>query len=262
MTIVALAMHKGGVGKTTIAWALATYLSREGFEVLVIDLDSQANLTITAQVDPEPALYEWVTQGHAEHSRSVRGRPHHDVRPEATHLRDHLDLIPGDLMTEFVNTTLSGLSDWSLLHWLLQPVRSSYEFILLDCPPSLSAMTRNAIYAADWVLCPTLAEFSSIAMVQNVMWTREECAGQGREVRMLGVLPNRVNHATKIHELHLDAMRERWGRYGQGGFVWPELTQHIDVERASTYGKDIWDVLRGEALEEWEEMAREVARYV
>jgi len=154
--------QKGGVGKTTSAINIGAYLSEAGKSVLLVDFDAQANLTSGIGVDPpKPGIYELlcdeVTAEKAIRTTTVK----------------NLDVIPAD-------TDLSGAAVEMIEHQdekfyflkkAVDPLKNKYDYILIDCPPSLGQLTMNALAAADFVLIPMQCEYFAMEGLKQLLIT-------------------------------------------------------------------------------------------
>ena len=143
--IIAIANHKGGVGKTTSVGSIGSILSEMGKRTLLIDLDAQANLTTSFLTEePEETIYN-----------ALRGETALPVIP----LRENLSIVASTLDMAGVELDLSSrISREYILHKLLKPIAGKYDYILLDCPPSLGLVTINAFVAARELFIPLTAE--------------------------------------------------------------------------------------------------------
>lgn len=161
--IMAIANQKGGVGKTTTAFNLGSCMALAGVKVLLIDADPQANATSGLGIDPrvcKAGIYECLVDGFpvvdAIQSTCIKGL---DL------LSSSIDLVGAEM--ELVNRphrerVLAGMVD---------PVRDSYDYVLIDCSPSLGFITINALTAADSVLIPVQAEYFALEGITQLLNT-------------------------------------------------------------------------------------------
>jgi chromosome partitioning protein len=144
--------QKGGVGKTTSAISLGAYLAEAGKSVLLVDFDSQANLTSgVGAAAVKPGVYELIS-GTVSVNEAIRrtGIPNLSVIPASIDLSGAaVELIEQDQRDYFLRKAL-------------EPVRNRYDFILIDCPPSLGVLTINGLVSADAVLIPMQCEYFAL----------------------------------------------------------------------------------------------------
>ncbi len=147
--IIALSNHKGGVGKTTSTLNIGAGLASQGKKVLLIDLDPQANLTNSLEeIDSEKNVYV-----------ALRG----ECKFEPVEITKNLWLVPSTLDLSGAEVELSGEAGREfLLRDLIEPVKKKFDYILIDCPPSLGLLTINALTAADEVFIPLQTEFLAL----------------------------------------------------------------------------------------------------
>jgi len=164
--IIAVANQKGGVAKTTTCINLGASLAATKRKVLLVDLDPQANATVGSGLDKdEPALTSYhVLLGKAPAMQAV-------IRAEAA----GYDIIPtnGDLTAAEVEL-MSAIAREQRLRRALVDVREQYDFVLLDCPPSLNMLTLNAMVAADSVMIPMQCEYYALEGLSALLNTIEE----------------------------------------------------------------------------------------
>ena len=153
--VIAIAMQKGGVGKTTTAVNLAAALTELGQRVLAIDLDPQGNLTQHVGFDPEqlhPTIY---TPLKAE----VEGQPS-DIGDAIYETDEGFHIVPSQPELSLIEVSLiNTLSRERVLATLLEDIKSHYDFILIDCNPSLGLLVINALTAATGVVVPIQTEY-------------------------------------------------------------------------------------------------------
>lgn len=163
--IISVANQKGGVGKTTTAVNLSACLAEKGKKVLTVDIDPQGNTTRGLGVEKsklEHTTYELLI---GESSLKETIKPN---------IYENLSLMPSDVELAGAEVELIGVEDNSfILKRLLEEIRDDYEFIIIDCPPSLSILTVNALSASDTVLVPIQCEFFALEGLSQLMHTIE-----------------------------------------------------------------------------------------
>ncbi len=164
--IIAVANQKGGVGKTTTVLCVADALRRMGKTVLVVDLDQQANATkaYRAETDGTATVYDLLRRTPAADGTRALDARDAIQRPEAG------DIVPGDPLLAGIDGEMASMTGReTVLAEALDPVRASYDYILVDCSPSLGTATVNALVAADRVLVPVLVDGYSLDGLDKLM---------------------------------------------------------------------------------------------
>jgi chromosome partitioning protein len=160
--IIAIANQKGGVGKTTTAVNLSAALAEAGKKVLMADLDPQGNTTsgLGGRVNERNSIYD-----------AMMGRTSLQDCIQKTEIKK-LRLVGSDIRLAGAEVELVSVNEREFyLKKLLGPVRNDYDFIFVDCPPSLSLLTLNALAAADTVLVPIQCEYYALEGVTSLMNT-------------------------------------------------------------------------------------------
>jgi len=182
--IIAVANQKGGVGKTTTAINLAAALVEQGNRVLIIDLDPQGNASTGLGIDPE-------SRRKTTYDLLIEDVPLRDI-VQKTEI-DGLLLCPAttDLSSADIELVANEKRSFLLHDALRQPDIDAYalDYVLIDCPPSLSLLTVNAMVAAQSVLVPLQAEFFALEGLSQLMLTiREVRQSANRDLRIEGVV--------------------------------------------------------------------------
>lgn len=161
----ALANQKGGVGKTTTAVNVSSYLASLGYRVLLIDLDPQGNATSSLGVDKralELSTYDALVHGADVDDALVRG------------IRTNMDLLGANNALAGAEVELVQMTNREQrLRRAIEPVRSQYDIVLIDCPPSLGLLTVNAFTAADRVVVPIQCEYLALEGLMQLINTMD-----------------------------------------------------------------------------------------
>lgn len=188
--IISFGNHKGGVAKTTTTASVGSILASKGYKVLVIDLDAQANLTVSLLKEvPDNSIYFALTG-------KISELP---IVP----INDNLSIVPASLhlaMAEMELTT--AISRERILAELLEKIKDDYNFILIDCPPLLGLLTLNAFTASNEIIIPLVAEvlpFKGLKMINDFI--KQVQHRLNREAHISGILLTRWENTNLTKEI-------------------------------------------------------------
>lgn len=198
--VLAVFNQKGGTAKTTTAVHVAAGLARAGHRVLLVDTDGQGNAGASLGVRPDRTLYHVL----------VMGLPFTDAVVE---VRDGLHVLPANETLAAAELFLSGQRQRDrILANRLAGARAAYEYVIVDCSPSLSLLNQNALVFADAVLCPVACDFLSLYGVRQVIRTVKQVNRLlGHSLALWGVLPTLYDSRARICREALETLRNTFG---------------------------------------------------
>ena len=251
--VIAIANQKGGVGKTTTTVNLGVGLARKGYKVLLIDADAQGNLTDSLgwhTPDEIADILATIMQGIIDHNT---------VEPNQAilHHGEGVDLLPANIALSALEVSLvNALSRETILKRYIDSVRDSYDFILIDCMPSLGMLTINALVAADSVLIPVQAHYLPTKGMTQLIQTIHRVQHINANLSILGVLMTMTSQRTNFTK---DISTQLRTLYGEHLNVFKtEIPQSIRIAEASASGQSIFEYdPKGKAVEAFEMLVKE-----
>ena len=200
-TTIAFSNQKGGVAKTTTCLSLGASLAQQGHPVLLVDLDPQANLTISLGIKPE-------TLRHSMIDTLMGNDPLVGVSHETEILA--LDIVPASNELALINKILYKRQGYQyrLKQVLSQVPHDLYDYVLLDCPPSLAPLTLNALTAADLLIIPTQCEFYAARSLSQTIQLALQIRKQSNPGLIYRILVTLYDKRNKIHRLILAQMQQ------------------------------------------------------
>jgi chromosome partitioning protein len=197
--IISVANEKGGVAKTTTTVSLAAAIVEAGLEVLVIDLDSQANVSLSLGIESSKSQASIVNV-------LLESTPAREAIRETGIPR--LDLIPATPEMVLIERFLPNRQNYeTVLSKALRESGLDYDFILLDCAPFLGSVTFNALMASDLLLVPTQPEYFSISALRNMMSIVRRVRAQGNAQLTYRLLLTMYDRRNRIHRTMSEQMR-------------------------------------------------------
>lgn len=223
--IIAIANHKGGVGKTTTTANLGAALALMGKRVLLVDIDPQQNLTssLMDESQVEVSVYDAIKGG--------------TTLPIIV-VAENLHLVPADITLAGAEIELATrIARERILKTLLDEVSNNYDYILIDCPPSLGILTMNALTASTDLYLPLTGEalpLRGLAMLDDVVSEIKRTINPALDVS--GVILTRYNNR-RLNNVVLDAIQQRYG----GRLFNTRIRENISIAEAPLAHQSIFD---------------------
>jgi chromosome partitioning protein len=227
--VVAVFNHKGGTAKTTTAVSVSAGLARAGRKVLLVDTDSQGNVGTSLHLSFERSLYHVIVMGLEYQQAIINARP-------------NLDVLPANETLAAAELYLSGRKNRDrLLRQRLSQARAAYDFIIVDCSPSLSLLNQNALVMSDRVLCPVACDYLSLVGVRQVLRTlRHVNQFLKHPVELWGVLPTLFDARARVCREAYETLQEHFG----GRCLGP-VRHAAKVKEAPSQGKTVFEYAPG-----------------
>lgn len=237
--VIAIANQKGGVGKTTTAINLSAGLVQKGNRVLLVDLDPQGNATQGLGFDADELEITITTMIRKMINKDYAFMKGYGIlkHPEG------IDLMPANIELSILETELISLffGREKMLNSYLTMVKDDYDYIVIDCMPSLNLIAINALVAADEVIIPLHAQYFSVRGLEQLLQTIGSIKSNSlnQDLKIAGILYTCVNHQTTSFRDVQEILRKA---YGEDINIYKNyIPRSVRAEEAPSYGKSIYE---------------------
>lgn len=253
--VIAVANQKGGVGKTAVTSNLSVGLAMNDKKVLVIDADPQSNLTSSLGIDNADELENTL----ASFIEREIGENPVEASEYILHNGEGVDIMPCNIKLAGMDyMIMNALSREHLLDAFVSQVRDAYDYILIDCSPSLNLVTINVLTAVDSVIIPVEASYLSMAGLQQLLSSIGSTKRKlNRKLEVEGIVINKVNTRTNHEKDIIERLREAYG--SQIKVFDTMIPESVRAKECTAFGVSIYKHdPRGKVAKAFEELTGEV----
>ncbi|MBS1596999.1 MAG: ParA family protein [Bacteroidetes bacterium] len=249
MSIVSIAIQKGGSGKTTTSINLAAALHQQGKKILLVDADPQASLSEALGITNEPEKNIFT-----ELSKEIKGE-NGNLKEVIVETKSGLHVVPSSI--ELAGAELELVSVYGreqVFTWMLEKLNNEYDFILIDCPPAIGMLTVNALVASQYILMPMQAEFLPLKGVRSFMHHFKNIKKLNNKLELLGFVLTRYDER-KIMNRHIFSVLEQ--EFGEKVFH-THIRNNIQLAKSQEAGTDIFHFDKNShGAQDYEALAKE-----
>ena len=222
--VISISNHKGGVGKTTSTINIGAGLNKLGKKILLIDLDPQANLSQSL--------------GLIEQELNIYGALRGEYKLQPIEILKGLDVIPSTLDLSGAEVEMSGEAGREyILRELIEPIRASYDYILIDSPPSLGLLTINSFTASDEVFIPLQAQYLALQGLTKLVEVIEKIQKRlNKELKIGGVFITQFDNRKVLNRDVLNTIKEHFKEVAFKTII----RDNVALAEAPTQGQDIF----------------------
>lgn len=221
--VVTFGIQKGGVGKSTTSGIISYLLAKDGYRVLVVDMDSQGNVSdLLLQMEPEEFEDKTILEAFAEE----------DIEPYILEASENLHVVPSDdylaQLAKLFYTVLKPKDPSMSLRKLLKPIQDRYDYIIIDTPPSLSEPMINAVCASDYVVIMAESSKWAFTAIKRFRATIEAASDQkGLDIKIAGILRTMNDSRRADSKAFVELIED----------VYPELVFDTVIKRKASTGR-------------------------
>ncbi|MBO4579127.1 MAG: ParA family protein [Clostridiales bacterium] len=250
MKVISLVNQKGGVGKTTTAVSLASYIGKKKKRVLLVDLDPQANATSGLGIEKselENTTYDLL----------INECPVRDVIFESS--AQNVDIIPTNINLAGAEVELvNAISRENILRSAIQEIKDDYDYIIIDCPPSLGLLTINALTASDGIIIPIQGEYYALEGLSQLVETINIVKKKlNPDIEIVGVVLTMFDMRTQLSK----QVREEVEEYFKKKVFKTIIPRNVRLAEAPSHGLAISDYDKSsKGAKAYEALAAEVIK--
>lgn len=226
--VIALVNQKGGVSKTVSTINIGGGLARKGKKVLLIDFDSQGSMSLACGIQSykqKSTIYE-VLKGDCS------------IKEAIVHC-NHFDVVPSDLRLAKTDGEIANEPGREqFLKEAIEPIKNDYDFILIDCSPSLGILTNNALTSCDFVLIPTISDFLPMIGISQLFMTISTIQRRlNPKIKVLGIFVSMYDSRANITKEIEGMLQKQFAQF----MLQSKIRKNVALSEATTIGKDIFE---------------------